>query len=136
MRAHEGIKNRLHWVPEVVFHDDLARRGTGHRPENMATVKHLAINLVVQARPNTNLENRRQLAAWNPNYLDTPLRQIARGAVAARGRACDLAVLARAARERPRCREQLGRQPAHYGREGIHELASAGQLLGTRPISS
>lgn len=28
---------------------------------------------------------------------------------------------------------QLGRQPDHYAREGIHELAAAGPLLGTRP---
>jgi hypothetical protein len=30
----------------VVFHDDLARLRSGHGPENMAIVKHMAINLM------------------------------------------------------------------------------------------
>ena len=32
VRAHWGIENRLHWVLDVVFHDDLARLRTGHGP--------------------------------------------------------------------------------------------------------
>lgn len=37
VRAHWGIENNLHWVLDVVFHDDLARLRTGHGPENMAS---------------------------------------------------------------------------------------------------
>jgi predicted transposase YbfD/YdcC len=77
VRAHWGIENRLHWVLDVVFHDDLARLRTGHGPENMATVKHMAMNLVRQAQPTTSLKNRRKKAAWNPDYLETLLRQTA-----------------------------------------------------------
>lgn len=77
VRAHWGIENRLHWVLDVVFHDDLARLRTGHGPENMAIVKHLAMNLVRQAQPTTSLKNRRKLAAWNTDYLETRLRQTA-----------------------------------------------------------
>src|SRR4051794_33769598 len=51
VRGHWGIENRLHWVMDVVFHDDLARLRTGHGPENMAVVKHMAMNLVRQATP-------------------------------------------------------------------------------------
>jgi predicted transposase YbfD/YdcC len=39
VRAHWHIENRLHWVLDVVFHDDLARLRSGHGPENMAVVK-------------------------------------------------------------------------------------------------
>ena len=46
VRAHWGIENRLHWVLDVVFHDDLARLRTGHGPQNMAVVKHMTMNLV------------------------------------------------------------------------------------------
>ena len=77
VRAHWGIENRLHWVLDVVFHDDLARLRTGHGPENMAIVKHMAMNLVRQAQPTTSLKNRRKKAAWNPDYLETLLRQTA-----------------------------------------------------------
>src|SRR3546814_9772363 len=46
VRAHWGIENRLHWVLDVVFHDDLTRLRTGSGPQNMAVVKHIAMNLV------------------------------------------------------------------------------------------
>jgi predicted transposase YbfD/YdcC len=77
VRAHWGIENRLHWVMDVVFHDDLARLRTGHGPENMAIVKHMAMNLVQQATPTTSLKNRRKLAGWDPGYLETLIRQTA-----------------------------------------------------------
>ena len=69
VRAHWHIENRLHWVLDVVFHDDLARLRTGHGPENMAVVKHMALNILRQAKPKTSLKNRRKLAGWNLDYL-------------------------------------------------------------------
>ena len=77
VRAHWGVENRLHWVMDVVFHDDLARLRTGHGPENMAIVKHMALNLVRQATPTTSLKNRRKLAGWDPSYLETLIQQTA-----------------------------------------------------------
>jgi predicted transposase YbfD/YdcC len=74
VRAHWGIENRLHWVLDVVFHDDLARLRTGHGPENMAIIKHIAINLLRTAKPTTSLKNRRKLAGWNRDYLHAILR--------------------------------------------------------------
>jgi predicted transposase YbfD/YdcC len=43
VRAHWGIENRLHWMLDVVFNDDQTRLRTGHGPENMAVVRHMAI---------------------------------------------------------------------------------------------
>ena len=77
VRAHWGVENRLHWVMDVVFHDDLARLRTGHGPENMAIVRHMALNLVRQTTPTTSLKNRRKLAGWDPSYLETLIRQTA-----------------------------------------------------------
>lgn len=74
VRAHWGIENRLHWVLDVVFHDDLARLRTGNGPENMAVVKHIAINLLRTAKPTTSLKNRRKLAGWNLDYLHALVR--------------------------------------------------------------
>ena len=62
---------------DVVFHDDLARLRTGHGPENMAIVRHMAINLVRQATPTASLKNRRKLAVWDLSYLETLIRQTA-----------------------------------------------------------
>jgi predicted transposase YbfD/YdcC len=52
VRAHWGVENRLHWVMDVVFHDDLMRLRTEHGPANMATVRHIALNLL-RAVPGT-----------------------------------------------------------------------------------
>jgi predicted transposase YbfD/YdcC len=77
VRSHWEIENRLHWVLDVVFRDDLARLRTGHGPENMAVVKHMAMNLLRQAKPTTSLKNRRKRAGWNTAYLEALLRQTA-----------------------------------------------------------
>jgi predicted transposase YbfD/YdcC len=77
VRAHWGIENRLHWILDVVFHDDLARLRTGYGPENMAVVKHFAINILRDAKPTTSLKNRRKLAGWNLEYLHKLIRGLA-----------------------------------------------------------
>jgi len=77
VRAHWGIENRLHWTLDVVFHDDLARLRSGHGPENMGVVKHMALNLLQQAKPATSLKNRRKRAGWSTDSLDQLLRSTA-----------------------------------------------------------
>jgi len=68
-RAHWGVENRLHWVLDVVFHDDLMRLRTGHGPANMATVKHIALNLIKQIPDKASLKIKKKTAAWNDDYL-------------------------------------------------------------------
>jgi predicted transposase YbfD/YdcC len=77
VRGHRGIENRLHWVLDVVFKDDLARLRTGHGPANMAVVKHMAMNLLRDAKPAVSLKNRRKRAGWNTAYLESLIRQAA-----------------------------------------------------------
>lgn len=50
VRAHWCIENRLHWVMDIVFHDDLMRRRAAYGLVNMVTIRHLASNLL-QAVP-------------------------------------------------------------------------------------
>ena len=77
VRSHWSIDNRLHWVLDMVFHDDLARLRTGHGPANMAVVKHMALNLLKQAKPTISLKNRRKRAGWNTDYLAAVIQQTA-----------------------------------------------------------
>lgn len=77
VRGHWGIENRLHWVLDVVFRDDLARLRTDHGPANMAVVRHMAVNLLCQATPSISLKNRRKRAGWNTQYLAALIRQTA-----------------------------------------------------------
>ncbi len=74
VRAHWGVENRLHWVLDVVFHDDLARLRSGCGPHNMAVVKHMAMNLLREPRDRHSLKNRRKLACLNVDYLESLVR--------------------------------------------------------------
>ncbi len=74
VRAHWGVENRLHWVLDVVFHDDLARLRSGYGPQNMAVVKHMAINLIRHPKDKHSLKNRRKLACLNSDYLECLIR--------------------------------------------------------------
>jgi len=77
VRGHWGIENRLHWVLDVVFREDLARLRSGNAPANMAIVRHAALNLLSGAKPTTSFKNRRKKAGWNVDYLETVLRRTA-----------------------------------------------------------
>jgi len=77
VRAHWGVENRLHWVLDVIFREDQARFRTGHGPQNMAIVRHTALNLLSRAKPTISLKNRRKRAGWNVDYLETIIRQTA-----------------------------------------------------------
>ena len=45
IRAHWGIENRLHWVRDVTFAEDLSQIRTGNAPAVMATLRNLAISI-------------------------------------------------------------------------------------------
>jgi predicted transposase YbfD/YdcC len=45
-RGHWGIENRLHWVRDVDYGEDVSRVRTGNAPQVMATIRNLAISLM------------------------------------------------------------------------------------------
>ena len=77
VRAHWGVENRLHWMLDVVFREDLARFRTGDGPQNMAIIRHTTLNLLSWTKPTISLKNRRKRAGWNVDYLETVIRQTA-----------------------------------------------------------
>lgn len=77
VRCHWHVENRLHWVMDVVFHDDLCRLRSGFGPQNMATVRHMALNLFHRASDKHSLKVRRKSAAWGTDYLEALIRQTA-----------------------------------------------------------
>ncbi|HTR16393.1 MAG TPA: ISAs1 family transposase [Acetobacteraceae bacterium] len=74
VRAHWSIENNLHWTLDVVFHDDLARLRTDNAPENMAIVRHIALNCLHATKPITSFKNRRKLAGWSTDYLEKVMK--------------------------------------------------------------
>ncbi|MDL2329521.1 ISAs1 family transposase, partial [Desulfosarcina sp. OttesenSCG-928-A07] len=59
----------LHWVLDVVFHDDYMRLRTEHGPANMATIRHFAMNLIRGIKDKRSLKVRRKKLGWDEEYL-------------------------------------------------------------------
>ena len=76
VRCHWHVENRLHWVLDVVFHEGLSRLRSGAGPQNMATVRHMAMNLLRGPKDKHSLKVRRKSAAWTPP-IEALLRQSA-----------------------------------------------------------
>lgn len=78
VRSHWAIENSLHWVLDVTFKEDLSRLRTGHGAQNMAVVRHFALNLVRQLNDKRAIKRRRKKAAWDTSYLLEMLQPISR----------------------------------------------------------
>ena len=77
MRAHWGVENRLHWVLDVVFHDNLARLCTGYGPQNMAVIRRMTMNLTRAPKDKHSLKTRRKRANLDSYCLEAIIRQSA-----------------------------------------------------------
>lgn len=74
VRSHWGIENQVHWVLDVTFHEDTSRMRAGHAAENVAVLRHIALNLLRQTtttlpRGPRSLKAQRLKAAWDTDYL-------------------------------------------------------------------
>jgi predicted transposase YbfD/YdcC len=80
VRSHWGIENQVHWVLDVTFHEDASRIRAGHAAENVAVLRHIALNLLRQtttpttttttpSRSPRSLKAKRLKAAWDTDYL-------------------------------------------------------------------
>jgi predicted transposase YbfD/YdcC len=78
IRSHWGIENRLHWVLDVTFREDGCRARVGHAAQNLAVLRHLALNLLRQERScQGSLPTKRFKAALNADYLAQILAPLA-----------------------------------------------------------
>ena len=70
VRGHWAIENGLHWVLDVALRQDHTRIRTGHAPENLAILQHLALNLLKQEHTaKLGIKNKRLAAGWDHDYL-------------------------------------------------------------------
>jgi predicted transposase YbfD/YdcC len=70
VRTHWTIENQLHWLLDVAFREDDSRVHRGHAPENLAVLRHMALNLLKQERTSKlSIHNKRLRAAWDTDYL-------------------------------------------------------------------
>jgi predicted transposase YbfD/YdcC len=76
VRSHWGIENQLHWILDVGFREDSSRGCQGHSAENLAVIRHLAVNLLSQEKTaKGGIHTKRLKAGWNEDYLIKLLSQ-------------------------------------------------------------
>jgi len=70
IRTHWSIENSLHWCLDISFREDHCRVRKDHAPENMAVLRHMAINLIKREQSlKAGIQSKRLKAAWDHNYL-------------------------------------------------------------------
>lgn len=69
-RAHWGIENGLHWVLDIAFREDDSRVRQGNADQNLAILRHMALNLLKQEKTaKGGIKAKRLQAGWNEDYL-------------------------------------------------------------------
>jgi predicted transposase YbfD/YdcC len=70
IRQHWGIENKLHWVLDVGFSEDLSRKRAGHTAQNYSILTRIALNLLKQDKTcKLGIHGKRLQAAWDHDYL-------------------------------------------------------------------
>ena len=74
-RSHWKIENQLHWVLDIAFREDESRVRKDHSSENLAVLRHVALNLLKQEKTaKGGIHAKRLQAGWNNDYLLTILK--------------------------------------------------------------
>ena len=76
VRAHWAIENRLHWCLDVTMNEDQGRSRMDHAPQNLAVLRHMALNLVRRETSKGSLRKKLRRAAWSDSFLTKVLAQV------------------------------------------------------------
>ena len=68
-RAHWGVENRLHWRLDVVMNEDQHRSRLGNGPNNLAILRHMALNVMQKDSSKASLRGKFKRAGWDDAYL-------------------------------------------------------------------
>ena len=69
-RHHWHIENRLHWVLDVAFREDANTVRRDNAPQNLAVLRHMALNLLKHEKTaQVGVKAKRLKAGWDNDYL-------------------------------------------------------------------
>jgi predicted transposase YbfD/YdcC len=69
-RGHWGIENGLHWELDIAFREDESRVRKDHAPQNLAVLRHIALNLLKQEKTSKGgIKAKRLRCGWDEQYL-------------------------------------------------------------------
>ena len=69
VRKHWGIENSLHWCLDMTFHEDYSRIRKDHSAENMAVVRHIALNILKSYPEKISLARKRRRCAYDDAFF-------------------------------------------------------------------
>jgi len=70
VRGHWAIENELHWCLDIGFREDANQVREATSAENLATLRHIGINLLKQEKScKRGIEGKRKKAGWDESYL-------------------------------------------------------------------
>jgi predicted transposase YbfD/YdcC len=75
VRKHWSIENQLHWMLDVVFHEDASRARKANSPLNLNVLRKTALSILKPLNLGKNLSIRKKMlkAALNPSILEVAL---------------------------------------------------------------
>ena len=77
VRLHWGIENQLHWVLDMSFGEDQSRIRKGNAPNNVAIIRHAALNMIRGAKTKRmSIKRMRKAAGWDDALLNDVLAQV------------------------------------------------------------
>jgi predicted transposase YbfD/YdcC len=69
VRAHWTIENSLHWVLDVILHEDHARARKDHAPANLAILRRMALNTIKANQDKGSNRLKLKRAGWDDRFL-------------------------------------------------------------------
>lgn len=70
VREHWAVENGLHWCLDIGFREDDCRVREAKSAENLATLRHIGLNLLKQENTcKLGIKSKRKKAGWNEDYL-------------------------------------------------------------------
>jgi predicted transposase YbfD/YdcC len=75
-RAHWGVENSLHWCLDMTFREDYSRIRKDHSAENMAIVRHIALDILKKYPSKISLARKRRRCSYDDAFLADVLRSV------------------------------------------------------------
>lgn len=77
IRQYWAIENTVHWTLDVTLKEDMSRIRKGNTPQNMATIRHVTLNMIQNYKKKTNMSVRRIIknAGWHQQFLFDVMKQ-------------------------------------------------------------
>jgi len=74
-RGHWGIENKLHWVLDVNFNENLSRLRKGQANQNLSIIRRIALNLIkLDTDKKKSLRVKRKKAGWSDLFRESIMK--------------------------------------------------------------